>query len=60
MSIKALTAAALVIVLALSPSISECITAHKEEHSHRWAMWGWVILVIILALIAGEELLGAA
>lgn len=60
MNAKALTAAALVIVLALSPSINECINAHKDEASHRWWLWGWVAVVVILALVAGEELLGGA
>lgn len=57
MSTKALTAAALVILLALSPSINECIKEHEQGGRH-WLLWGWVILVVIMALVAGEELLG--
>lgn len=60
MTQKSLVAAALVIVLALSPSVSECITAHKEDSEHRWVMWGWIALVVILALVAGEMMLGGA
>ena len=57
---KALTAAALVIALALSPSISECLQAHEQQHPNRWLLWGWAGLVILLAVVAGEELIGGA
>lgn len=59
MTTKALTAAALVILLALSPSISECIKEH-EQGGRKWLMWGWVALVVVMALVAGEELVGGA
>ena len=55
---KALLAAAVVIALALSPSISECIQAHKDDAPHKLMLWGWVSLVVILAVVAGEEILG--
>lgn len=62
MTQKSLVAAALVIVLALSPSVSECLRAHRDEDDqrHRWLLWSWVTLVVILALVAGEALLGGA
>ncbi len=60
MTSKALMAAAVVIALALSPSIAECLKAHQEEDGRRWLLWGWVALVVILALTAGETLLGAS
>lgn len=55
---KGLIAGAAIIALALSPSISECIQAHKDDQPHKLLMFGWVALVVILALVAGEEILG--
>ena len=55
---RALLIPAVVIALALSPSISECISAHRDGQSHAWVLWAWVALVALLALVAGEELLG--
>lgn len=60
MTTKSLLAAAVVIALALSPSISECISAHEEGGTKRVIMWGWIILVVILALVFGEQLFAAA
>lgn len=57
---KALLAAAVVIALALSPSISECLKAHQEDHPNKPLLWGWVAVVVILAVVAGEEILGGA
>ena len=55
---KGLLAAAAIIALALSPSISECIQAHKDDAPHKLMMFGWVALVVLLAVVAGEEILG--
>ena len=55
---KGAIAAAAIIALALSPSISECIQAHKDDHPHKLLMFGWVALVVLLAVVAGEEILG--
>lgn len=57
---KSLLAAALVIALALSPSVGECLRAGQEQHPNRYLLWGWAALVVILAVVAGEEILGAA
>ena len=57
---KALTAAALVIALALSPSISECLQAHQQGHPQAWLIWSWIGLVVLLALVAGDVLIGGA
>ena len=58
MSVKGLLIAALVIVLALCPSVTECINAHEQGHPRLWLFWGWIILVSVLAVAAGEELMG--
>lgn len=60
MTTKALTAAALVIVLALSPSVGECLKAHQEDHPNKPLLWGWVGLVVVLALAFGEEFMGGS
>ena len=60
MTVKALLAAAVVIALALSPSVGEVLSAHRDDTHHRWILSGWVLLVIVLALSFGEEMFGAA
>lgn len=57
---KSLLAAAVVIALALSPSIGECVRAQQEQHANRYLLFGWAALVIILAIVAGEEILAGA
>lgn len=57
---KPLLAAAVVIALALSPSIGECLKAHQEDHPNRYLLTYWVLLVVILAFVAGESIIGAA
>lgn len=59
MTLKSLLTAAVVIALALSPSVSECIQAHKEDAEHRWILWGWIALVSVLALAFGEQMFSA-
>lgn len=55
---KPLIIAAAVIALALSPSIKECVQAHRDGDPHRFLIFGWAALVVILAFVAGEEILG--
>lgn len=54
---KALTAAAAVLVIALSPSVAECIEAHQEEKRHSWALWAWIALAVVIAVLFGEEMM---
>lgn len=59
MSPRALVAAAAVLVIALSPSVAECVKAHKDGEDHAWVLWAWVALAVIVAVLFGEELVGS-
>lgn len=56
MSPKALAAAGAVLVIALSPSIAECIQTHQDGAPHNWMLWAWVALVVAVAVFFGEEM----
>ena len=55
---RSLVISAVVIIIALSPSVSECVRSHQEGDGHRWLQWGWVALVVVIALLGGEAILG--
>jgi hypothetical protein len=55
---RSLIISAVVIIIALSPSVSECLSDHQQEAPHRWLQWGWVALVVIIALLGGEAIMG--
>lgn len=57
---KQLLIAAVVIALALSPSVAECVNAHQEDHPQKWILWAWIALVVILAFTAGDVIMGGA
>ena len=57
---KQLLIAAVVIALALSPSIAECVQAHEQDHPRKWVLWAWIALVVILAFTAGDVIMGGA
>ncbi len=61
MTSKGLLAAAVVIALALSPSITECLRTHRDGERHEvWITWAWFALVTILAVLFGEQLFQAS
>ena len=54
---KQLTIAAVVLVIALTPSIADCARAHQEAPHLLPLIYGWVLLAVIVAVLAGECLL---
>ena len=56
MTPKALTAAAAVLVIALSPSVAECVQAHQEGNPHSWILWAWIALAVVIAILFGEQM----
>lgn len=58
MSPKSLVAAAAVLVIALSPSVAECVQSHQERNPHTWALWAWIGLAVIVAVLFGEQMFG--
>lgn len=57
MSPRALIAAAAVLVIALSPSIAECVQSHQDGNPHTWVLWAWVALAVIVAVLFGETMI---
>lgn len=60
MSSKALTATAAVLVIALSPSVAECVQSHQEQNPHTWVLWAWIALAVVVAVMFGEQMFGGA
>lgn len=52
-----MVAAAAVLVIALSPSIAECVQAHQEGNAHTWVLWAWIVLAVMVAVMFGETMM---
>jgi hypothetical protein len=59
MTKRQLTIAAVVLIIALTPSVTDLAQAHQENHPSLPLLWGWVALAAVVALLAGEELMSA-
>lgn len=57
MTPKAMVAAAAVLVIALSPSIAECVQSHQDANPHTWALWAWIALAAVVAALFGEQMM---
>ncbi len=60
MSIKQLTIAAVVLVIALTPSVADVAACHEERPHQLPLVYGWILLAVVVAILAGETLLGGA
>ena len=58
MSVKQLTIAAVVLVVALTPSVADVAHAHMSAPHLIPLVWGWIALAAIVALLAGDVLTG--
>ncbi len=60
MTVRQLTIAAALIVVALTPSIADVAHAHTSERHMLPVLWGWIALAVVIALLLGDELTGRA
>lgn len=58
MTTRALLIAAILLIIALTPSVTDLVQAHQQGAPHTKLLWGWVALAFILALAFGEEITG--
>ena len=59
LSPKSLLAAAAVMVVALTPSVADCLSMHEEAPQHSWKLGLWIGVAAIIALLFGEQLMGS-
>jgi hypothetical protein len=59
-SLKTLTGAAALLVVSLTPSVTDCLKAHSEDAppSHRIIIWAWVALAVVVSILFAEAFLG--
>ena len=59
-SVKTLTGAAALLVVSLTPSVTDCLKAHSDDAppAHKWVIWGWVALAIVISTLFAEQFLG--
>ncbi len=55
---KTLLIAAVLLIIALTPSVDDLLQAHQDDKPHRWFLWGWVGLAAVVGLAFGEEISG--
>ena len=53
---KALLAAAAVLIVALTPSVSDCLAMAEDRPHHLWVLWLWIALAAVIALAFGETM----
>ena len=58
MSVKALLAAAAVMVIALTPSVADCVSIHEDKPQYRWVLYLWIALALAIAVAWGESMMG--
>lgn len=59
MTPKALLAAAALLVVSLTPSVTDAAQAHEDRPQHRWLIYGWFALVLVICLLFGDQLMGS-
>lgn len=59
LSAKSLLAAAAVMVVALTPSVSDCLQTHDQAPQHSWKLWLWIGIAAIIAVLFGESMMGS-
>lgn len=59
LSPKSLLAAAAVMIIALTPSVSDCLVTHEQAPQHTWKLMLWIGVAAIIAVLFGESLMGA-
>ena len=59
MTPKALLAAAALLVVSLTPSVTDAAEAHEDKPQHRWLIYLWFALVVVIALAFGEVMMGS-
>jgi len=55
---RTLLTAAVILIIALTPSIKDVIDAHQEDHPQKLLLWGWIALALVVALAFGEVITG--
>lgn len=55
---RALLLAAILLIIAVTPSVTDLVQAHQQSAPHLPLLWAWVALALIIALAYGEELTG--
>lgn len=50
--------AGVLLIIALTPSVSDIIEAHQEDLPHKGLLWGWIVAAVLTAFLFGEVALG--